>query len=56
VKDPSGATVPNAKVVARNQSNLERQVNTNESGFFIITAVPAGLYTIAVEAAGFKEV
>ena len=44
VKDPSGSTVPNAKVTVRNQSGLERTANTNESGYFIITNIPAGTY------------
>src|SRR5689334_17640261 len=55
VKDPSGSTVPNAKVTVRNQSGLERQANTNESGYYIITNIPPGIYTITVEAAGFKK-
>ena len=40
VKDPSGSTVPDAKVTVRNQSGLERQANTNESGYYIITNIP----------------
>src|ERR1044071_3070208 len=55
VKDPSGSTVPNAKVTVRNQSGLERQSTTNESGFYTITNVPPGFYRVAVEAAGFKK-
>jgi len=55
VKDPSGATVPNAKVTARNQTGLERQTVTNESGFYVVTNIPPGFYTITVEAAGFKK-
>lgn len=55
VKDPSGSTVPNAKVTVKNQSGLERTANTNESGYYIITNIPPGLYTVSVEAAGFKK-
>lgn len=55
VKDPTGATVPNAKVTVRNQSGLERQATTNESGYYAITSVPPGFYTISVEASGFKK-
>ena len=55
VKDPSGSTVPDAKVTVRNQSGLERQATTNESGYYTITNIPPRLYTITVEAAGFKK-
>ncbi len=55
VKDPSGATVPNAKVTVRNTSGLERQASTNETGYFIITNVPADTYLVAIQAAGFKK-
>src|SRR6266404_4167276 len=55
VKDPSGATIPNAKVSVRNQSGLERQATTNETGYFIITNIPPGFWAITVEAQGFKK-
>ncbi len=55
IRDPSGATVPGAKVTVRNQSGLERQTITNESGYYIITNLPPGMYTVSVEAKGFKK-
>ena len=55
VKDPSGATVPNAKVTIRNNVGVERQATTNDSGYYVITNVPPGLYTMAVEASGFQK-
>ena len=56
VKDPSGATVPNAKVTVRsNNGGVERQAATNESGYYVITNVPPGLYTLTVEASGFQK-
>src|SRR5439155_6000652 len=55
VKDPSGASVPNATVTARNQSGLQRQAYTNEPGHYIITNIPPGIYSINVEAPGFKS-
>ncbi|HKW35881.1 MAG TPA: carboxypeptidase-like regulatory domain-containing protein [Candidatus Acidoferrum sp.] len=56
VKDPSGATVPNAKVSVRsNTGGVERQTTTNESGYYVISNVPPGLYTMAVEAQGFQK-
>ena len=54
VKDPTSASVPNAKVTVRNQSGLERQAMTNESGYYVITNIPPGFYSVTVEAAGFK--
>ena len=54
VKDPSGAIVPKAKVSVRNQSGLERQATTNDSGYYTVTNIPPGLYTISVEVAGYK--
>ena len=55
VKDPSGSTVPKAKVTVRNQSGLERGTTTNESGYYILPSLPPGIYTVSVEAAGFKK-
>jgi predicted heme/steroid binding protein len=55
VKDPSGATIPNAKVTVRNDSGIERQTTTNENGYYIITNVPPGFYTMTADAAGFRS-
>jgi len=55
VKDPSGATVANAKVTIRNSTGIDRQVTTNESGYYVISNVPPGLYTMIAEAAGFQK-
>jgi len=56
VKDPSGATVPNAKVSVRsNTGGVERQTTTNEAGYYVISNVPPGLYTMTVEAQGFQK-
>ncbi|HEY3740314.1 MAG TPA: carboxypeptidase regulatory-like domain-containing protein [Bryobacteraceae bacterium] len=55
VKDPSGSSVPNAKVLVHNQAGLERSATTNESGYYTITSIPSGFYSIQVEAPGFKK-
>lgn len=56
VKDPSGATVANAKVTIRNEdTSFDRKLSSNGSGFFIATNLAPGYYTITVEAAGFKK-
>src|SRR5205814_6771513 len=45
----------NAKVTVRNNSGVERQATTNESGYYIITNVPPGFYTVTAEAPGFQR-
>jgi hypothetical protein len=56
VKDPSASVVPNATVSVRNTvSGLERRTKTTEAGGYTITSIPSGVYTVVVEAAGFKK-
>src|SRR3989454_9643694 len=55
IKDPSGATIANAKVTVRNNTGVERQTTTNDSGYHVVTNVPPGLYTMTAEAAGFQK-
>src|SRR5450755_1274099 len=55
IKDPTGATIPNVTVTVRNGSGLDRQVTTNESGFYTVTNIPPGLYSLSVAAPGFKK-
>jgi predicted heme/steroid binding protein len=55
VKDPSGATVAGAKVTLHNQTGLERQTTTNDSGFYTVTNLPRGLYTLVAQAPGFQR-
>jgi predicted heme/steroid binding protein len=56
VKDPTGATVPNATVTVKNEATgTERKVTSNDSGYYTVTNIPAGFYTITVEAPGFKK-
>jgi len=55
VRDPSGGSVANAKITARNQSGVERQTTSGESGYYVITNVPPGFYTVTIEASGFQR-
>src|SRR5216683_3685760 len=55
IKDSSGATIANAKVSVRNNTGVERQTTTNDSGYYVITNVPPGLYTMIAEATGFQK-
>jgi hypothetical protein len=55
VVDQSGAVVPNAKVTVTNEATHVANVTTsNDSGNFRVTSVAGGVYTIEVEASGFK--
>ena len=55
VKDPSGALVAGAKVTLIDErTTQEKRTTTNESGYYIFTTTPPGLYSIQVEAKGFK--
>jgi hypothetical protein len=55
VKDPSGAIIPKATVTVKNESGLERQGTTNDSGYYTVTNIPPGFYIIRAEVAGFKK-
>src|SRR3979411_129382 len=55
IKAPSGATIANAKVTVRNNTGVERQTTTNNSGYYVITNVPPGLYTMTAEVPGFQR-
>jgi hypothetical protein len=54
--DQSGAVVPKAKVVLKNEaSGDERDTVTETDGHFVITAVQPGSYSIEVSAQGFSS-
>lgn len=54
VFDPSGAIVPNARVVLKNEAtNGTRETVSNSTGYFSFPAVQAGSYTVTVSAPGF---
>ena len=53
--DSTGAAVPNAKVVMKNSASGDvRSTVSNGAGYFSITAIQPGTYTVTVSAAGFK--
>lgn len=55
IVDVTGATVPAAQVLLRNLSTgAERTVETNELGYYVVTALPAGPYSLTVKKAGFQ--
>jgi len=55
VKDPSGAVVPNAKVVVTGASLVgSKELKTDSSGYYRFANLPPGTYTIIVSANGFN--
>jgi hypothetical protein len=57
VTDSSGAAVPGATVTATNvEKNTSRSVVSNEAGYYILTSLPNGTYTVDAELQGFKKV
>src|SRR6266851_3625884 len=56
ITDVSGGSVANAKItVTETNTNVRRSGQTNESGNYIFSNLPPGVYTVAVELAGFKR-
>ena len=56
VTDRSGATVPNAEVVATNVgTNLSRTAKTGSAGEYRIDLLPIGEYQVEIAAQGFKK-
>lgn len=55
ITDPSHAVIPGATAVVTNQeTGIERTVQTNESGFFVLPGVQPGVYQIRITAQGFR--
>ena len=55
VTDPTGAAVNNAKVTATSQTkNVSTEVTSNESGNYSVTHLIPDVYTVRIEAQGFK--
>jgi hypothetical protein len=55
VLDPANAVVPNANVVAINASGVEFKTVSTGTGNYTIPSLPAGVYKLTVDAAGFKK-
>src|SRR5688572_19013488 len=57
VTDVSGSVLPGVRITLTNQAtNTVRVAQTNESGLYVIAAVPPGRYTLKVELDGFRTV
>ena len=54
VKDGTGAVIPAADVTVTDENlGLEREISSNETGFFRISELPAGSYAVSVASPGF---
>jgi hypothetical protein len=56
VKDPHGAVVAGSQIKASSPSlAIERTTTSDENGFYRITALPAGTYTLTASGTGFAN-
>src|SRR2546427_1222434 len=56
ILDPNGAVVPGATVTLRSETTgTEQSTGSDASGQYNFLLVPAGQYTLSVEAAGFGK-
>ena len=54
VLDQSGAVLPEANIILKSEdSGALRRTHSNNDGFFTIVGIPAGSYTVTIEAHGF---
>ncbi len=54
VTDPSGAVIPNAVVVVRNEdTGTQRTLTTNSTGAYSAPSIPVGTYTVTATVTGF---
>ena len=55
VSDPDGALIPNVKIIATSSgSQTEYKTQSTETGNYTLASIPAGIYSLRVEAAGFR--
>jgi hypothetical protein len=55
VTDSTGAVIPAAKVVLKNETNSElRDTVTNSAGYFDFPSIPPGTYSVTVSATGLR--
>jgi len=55
VSDPDGALIPNATIIATSSgSQTEYKTQSTETGNYTLASMPAGIYSLRFEAAGFR--
>src|SRR5579864_6222358 len=57
VTDPSGASVPRARVTVTNTATgFTRNTETSDAGLYSFAGLPVGRYNLTVDSQGFKTV
>src|SRR5437868_9086668 len=57
ITDPSGALISGASVAATNlATGVRTSRKTTDAGFFVLSLLPAGVYSVTVTAVGFQTV
>ena len=55
MEDPSGAVIPNGKVIVKNQdTGVSREVMTNTSGLYLVPDLTPGTYSVSGTTKGFS--
>jgi hypothetical protein len=55
VRDPSGAVVPEARLVLHNlETSVDRVTRTNETGTYVLLQIPPGTYSLTIGKEGFQ--
>ena len=56
VQDPQGAVIPGANLTATNVgTQVKTEVVSGSQGEYVLTALPPGIYTLSVQAPGFRK-
>lgn len=55
VIDASGATVAGVSVTVRSDAGVERTVQTDDNGRWVVPVLPTGTYSVSFKKSGFKE-
>ncbi len=56
VTDSGGGRIPDASITLTNKdTNKSQTTNSSDDGFYSISGLPAGNYTLSAEKAGFKK-
>jgi hypothetical protein len=56
ITDPSGALIPQARVVVRDEgTNATRDARSNDNGDYTVALLPPGRYSVSVESKGFRR-